>query len=344
MIRIHALLAAGKFPNATTIARALEVSTKTAQRDLEFLTYRMNLPVKYHPQKFGYYYTEPVDNLPTLQVSEGEVFALLVAEKALHQYRGTPFEERLTGAFRKLAESLPETVTLNLAEWDRAISFRTTAEPSLHAEVMETLSRALQYRQQLRLVYRKPGAKQSEERIIDPHHLANVNGDWYLFGFDQLRQAIRTFSPSRILSAEPTGKTFTRPPRFVLDQQLRGSFGIHSTEGEFHVVLRFDESVADYIREKRWHPSQKLTELADGQLKLELTLGSLSEVQRWALGWGGACEVLGPPALAEGVTTAAERILSRVKNQKLAPPLAAEESRKPKKTIPARRTKSPTES
>jgi proteasome accessory factor B len=309
MMRIHAMLAKGGYPNTSTISRELEVSPKTAQRDLEFMTNRLNLPLKYHPQRFGYFYTEPVESFPTLQVTEGEIFALLVAEKAVQQYRGSPFEDRLKGAFRKLAESLPETVTLNLADWDRAFSFRTSAEPILHAEVMEALSGALQKRQQLRLAYRKPGAQQSEERIVDPYHLANINGDWYLFAFDQLRQAIRTFAPARILSVEPTGKIFARPARFVLEQQLQDSFGVHSREGDFKVVLHFDSSVADYIREKRWHPSQKLTELPEGGVELRLRLGSLGEVNRWVLGWGGACRVIGPDLLKESVRRAAEQIL-----------------------------------
>ncbi len=310
-MRIHGLVAAGKYPNASTISRELEISSKTVQRDLEFMATRMNLPLKYHPRKFGYYYTEAVDGLPTLQVSEGEVFALLVAEKALHQYRGTPFEKRLAGAFRKLAKGLPETVTLNLEDWDRAISFRTSVEPIMSGEVMETLSHALQHREQLRLGYRKPGAAQTELRVVDPYHLANVNGDWYLFAFDQLRGAIRTFSPARILTAETTGKTFPRPPRFLLEQQLQDSFGIHSKEGEFIVVLRFDEAVSDYIREKRWHASQKLSELPHGRVELRLQLGSLVEIQRWVLGWGGACEVIKPAELATGVRNAATRILGR---------------------------------
>lgn len=310
MMRIHSMLLNESYPNANTISRELEVSPKTAQRDLEFMANRLNLPLKYHPKRFGYFYTEPVESFPTLQVSEGEIFALLVAEKAVQQYRGSPFEDRLKGAFRKLAESLPETVTLNLADWDRAFSFRTSAEPILHAEVMESLSSALQKRQQLRLVYRKPGAQQSEERIVDPHHLANINGDWYLFAFDQLRQAIRTFAPARILSVEPTGKTFARSARFVLEQQLRDSFGVHSREGDFRVVLRFDAAVADYIREKRWHPSQQLTELSKGRVELRLRLGSLGEVQRWVLGWGGACTVMAPAPLQAGVRHAAEQILA----------------------------------
>jgi predicted DNA-binding transcriptional regulator YafY len=311
MMRIHAALQAGGFPNASRLGADLEVCTKTVHRDLEFMRDRMGLPIEFDPARNGYRYTEEVDALPTLQISEGELFALMVAEKALQQYRGTPFEHRLVSALRKLERALPDTISLNLADWDHTISFRTTAEPVVHVPVLAQLADAIQHRHQLRLGYRKPGARATEERTVDPYHLANVNGDWYLFAFDHLRQAIRTFVPTRIQSAEPTGKSFQRPARFALEKQLRDSFGVHSREGDFEVVLRFDEAVADYLREKRWHPSQKNTELPGGTLELRLRLGSLVEVQRWVLGWGGHVEVIAPPELVDGLRRAARQILDR---------------------------------
>jgi proteasome accessory factor B len=265
---------------------------------------RLNLPLAYDETRFGYHYTEEVDSFPTLQISEGELFALLVAEKALQQYRGTPFEKRLVGAFQKLARSLPDTVSLNLAEWDQTISFHTSAEPLLDLAVIDTLASAASQRRQLRLRYRKPNAE-PEERIVDPYHLANINGDWYLFAFDHLRKAIRTFVPGRIASAVPTGEVFDRPAKFTLPRELKDSFGVHSRQGDFTVVVQFDPAVSDYIREKRWHPSQRLEETPGGGVELTLRLGSLAEVQRWILGWGGAVRVVAPPELVASVLRAA---------------------------------------
>lgn len=311
MLRIHDALSEERYPNSNTLAAALEVNPKTILRDLEFMRDRMNLPIEWDAKNRGFHYTESVEAFPTMKITEGELIALLVAEKALHQYRGTPYEDRLVAALRKLEQALPETVSLNLADLNHTISFRTTAEPVVNLPIMETLFRAAQEREQLRLSYKKPGAKQPEERVVDPYHVANVNGDWYLFAFDHGRKAIRTFAPVRILKAVSTGKTFARPTRFQLDQQLRDSFGVHSREGEFDVVIQFEESVSDYIREKRWHPSQELRELAEGRLELRMRLGSLQEVQRWVLGWGGGARVVGPPELLASVRQASARLVER---------------------------------
>jgi predicted DNA-binding transcriptional regulator YafY len=309
MMQIHQAIQSGKFPNASGLAAELEVSSKSVHRDLEFMRDRMDLPLEYDGARRGFYYTEPVSAFPTLQITEGELFALLVAEKALQQYRGTNYEKPLVSAFKKMSASLPDTISLNLEDWEQTISFRTSAEPILNLEIFDALGKAAAKRQQLEISYRKPGQRQTESRLVDPYHLANINGEWFLFAYDHLRKDIRTFAPARIKALKLTGKNFARPQKFSLEKRLRDSFGVRSAQGEFQVAIRFHETVADYIREKKWHDSQEMIELKDGGVELRLKLSSLEEIERWVLGWGGNAVVVKPAELAAMVKTSAEKIL-----------------------------------
>ncbi len=315
MLRIHQAIQAGGYPNASSLAAELEVSAKSIHRDLEFMRDRLQLPLEFDRRRLGYYYTEHVNSFPTVQITEGELFALIVAEKALQQYRGTSFEKPLLSAIRKMEQSLPETISLDLADVERTISFRTRAEPILNLEIFEELAKATAARQQLELTYRKPGQQSAEQRLVDPYHLANINGEWFLFAYDHLRKDIRTFVPGRIKAVRRTGKLFERSQKFSLEKRLRDSFGVHSGRGEFEVVLRFTREVADYIREKKWHESQQLFELKDGGVELRLKLSGLTEVERWVLGWGGNAMVLRPPELAENIKRTAQRLLRSVSSK-----------------------------
>lgn len=289
----------------------LEVSTKTIQRDLDFMRDRLSLPLAYNETHKGFHYTAEVGSFPSVPISEGELFAMVVAEKALQQYRGTPFEKPLVTAFKKMASSLPDAISVNLSDWDETISFRTTGEPILNLPVLETFTTAIAQHRQLVLKYRKPGSRQAEQRVVDPYHLANVNGDWFLFAYCHLRKDIRTFVPSRTLEAHRTGKKFKRPTQFSLKKQLKNSFGIHSGRSEYEVVARFEPNVADYIREKRWHPSQHIVEIRDGGLELHLKLSSLPEVQRWLMGWAGKVTIISPAELVDAVREAAQQVLQK---------------------------------
>src|SRR5215471_9749748 len=125
MLKIHQELRSGRYPNAADLARKLEVSAKSIHRDLDFMRDRLELPIEYNGSRFGYYYSEKVNAFPTFQITEGELLALVVAEKALQQYRGTNFEKPLLSALKKMSQALPETISLSLSAAEQAISFRT---------------------------------------------------------------------------------------------------------------------------------------------------------------------------------------------------------------------------
>jgi proteasome accessory factor B len=114
MMRFHNLVQNQEYPNCTTLAREFEVSVRTIKRDLDFMKYRMDLPVEFDGHRNGYHYTRPVEHFPQLPISEAEVFALLVAHKAIAQYHGTPFERPLAMAFRKLTGQLDRSVQFSL--------------------------------------------------------------------------------------------------------------------------------------------------------------------------------------------------------------------------------------
>jgi predicted DNA-binding transcriptional regulator YafY len=310
MLHIHQAVKDAKYPTASTLAKEMEVSAKSIQRDIDFMRDRLKMPLHYDFYRNGWMYTEKVTAFPSLQITEGEVVALVMAEKALKQYRGTTFEKPLLSAIQKMQDSLPDTISVSLADMDRSISFQTRVEPIVNMEIFDALARATATRRQIVIDYRKPAHASPEKRTIDPYHFANINGEWYLFAYDHGRKDIRTFVPARVKSVKQTGRTFKLSEKFSLEKRLRDSFGVHSGEGEFEVVLRFTNKVADYIREKRWHDSQVLKELKGGEVELKMKLSSLGEVERWVLSWGGNATVVRPKELAKSVHESAKRLLS----------------------------------
>lgn len=59
--------------------------------------------------------------------------------------------------------------------------------------------------------------KKNENRKIRPYQLVLENDVCYLFGFDEMRNADRIFSLSRIKNAEIIEETFTLPEDFEFD-------------------------------------------------------------------------------------------------------------------------------
>lgn len=320
MLRIHQIIkdapSAKKryrnlYPNATDIANELEVSYKTVVRDINFMRDRLNLPIEYHQVNHGYYYSQEVASFPTIQISEGELFSLLIARKAIASYQGTSFEEPLKKAFRKLADSLPKSINIHLDDWDRAISFHSASVPIVNLETFNQLAQSVIHHEQLRIWYQKPTEQEASERLIDPIQLVHVGGEWYLLGWCYKRKKVLTFHILRIKKIKKTNCPCAEHKEFSAEKYLHDSFSIYTGETAYHITLRIDKSVANYFRERSWHSSQKNEELRDGNLKVHFTLNSLEEIQRWILSWGGLICALKPKELVQRIHDAAQQTLKK---------------------------------
>ncbi len=307
MLRIHDELRRGAFTNCTKLAAALEVSRKTIVRDIAFMRDRLELPIEFDPRINAYRYTHPVSAFPTVHVSEGELLALLVARKALEQYRGTPFHRQLEVSFDKLTAGLKDRITFSPADELRSVSFKNVGLGRADLAIFNTLSTAVLRQQEVEFEYRKPGEAAAARRRVQPYHLAHRENLWYLVAFDQERGALRTFALPRIARATLSPTHFTRPADFSPEKFFASALGVLGGERDYRVVIRFTAAVADRVREREWHESQELRALSDGRLELRLRLGALPEIERWVLTWGREAEVLQPAELRERlrVTTTA---------------------------------------
>ncbi len=300
-MRIHARLKAGDYPNCRKVAEDLEVSSKTTQRDIDFMRDRLGLPIEYDALRFGFYYTEEVTSFPNIEVSEGEVAALFVAQKALAQYRGTPFERPLRSAFRKIADSLKDRVSFSWSDMEEAISFHSAGASVADLALFETVSQAVLKSVELEFEYRKLKSKGYEPRRVRPFHIACLENQWYLFAEDLERKELRTFALPRMRKVHSTTKHFRRPADFSITKVLSGSFGVFSGGKKERIRLEFDAFAARLVSERTWHESQRIREAKDGSITLQLELGGLEEIQRWVLSWGRHVRVLEPLALRERI-------------------------------------------
>ena len=285
-----------RYPNCSSLAEEWEVSRKTIQRDIEYMRYQLDAPLEYSAKHRGYWYTEEQFTLPAMNIRESDLFGIYLADKLLVQYEGTPVYDSLCSVFEKIKQSLPEKIPLDSSDQEKFTvfpPFSTTIDPAVWDVMMQSLRSSLQ----VSIMYKTPG-QLSLNRLLDPYHAVRFEGDWYIIGYCHLREEVRTFSLSRMVTAKQTGEAFVIPKNFDF-QKLSGShFGVHWGEEEINVKILFNKRVADYIKERIWHPSQRITEHDSGEVTLALTVNHLLELKRWILSWGSGAKVLAPDSLA----------------------------------------------
>ena len=313
MLQVHEHLQSGRRTNCRTLADALEVSKRTILRDIDFMRDQLGLPIEYDHGSHGFFYTREVVQFPTVKISEGELVALSVARKALTQYRGTPYEKPLRDAFEKLTAGLRDQIQFSWnGDLDSSISFRAAGQSVGDLGTFEAISQAVLQSEELEFFYLKLAGEQAERRRVQGLHLACIDNQWYLFGRDLHREgSIRTFALTRMTEVENTGCHFEKPVGFSLDEHLAGSFGVFSSQAAESVQLRFDSFSARLIREREWHPSQRLLTAEDGSLGFTMHIGISPEVERWILGWGEHVEVLSPTSLRRSIADTAALMVKR---------------------------------
>jgi proteasome accessory factor B len=298
----------GRYPNRTQLAREIEVTTKTIQRDIDYMRYQLNVPIEFDYARGGYYFTRPMTELPLFQLTESELVSIFVAQKALEAYKGTAFEQPLRSAFQKLqaaTRSSGATVSVSWGDLQSEISFRHFGAHLPDATIFAELAKAIHDERLVQFEYKKLHAKTYERRLVEPWHLACVSGQWYLLGHDQDRQARRIFVLARMANIVGTGRPFSRsrPTDADIRKLFENSFQVWQSENAKleEIALRFTGRAAQLVRERNWHPSQQIQELAGGNLELSLTLNSLEEIVPWILSWGKDCEVVSPVKLQKKV-------------------------------------------
>ncbi|WP_394847238.1 WYL domain-containing protein [Pendulispora brunnea] len=104
---------------------------------------------------------------------------------------------------------------------------------------------------------------------------------------------------------------FALPENFNVEDFLEGEFGIAAATRKTRVLIEFDAKVADEIRARKVHPSQRVATAPDGRIRLSMNVGKIDEVRRWILGFGSSARVLEPAELIEDIRASLRAALDR---------------------------------
>ncbi|MDX2109868.1 MAG: WYL domain-containing transcriptional regulator [Verrucomicrobiota bacterium] len=300
LLKIQHGIQAGGNPTCQQLAEVLGISKRTVQRSIRYLKEMRGHAIVYDPKTDGYSYQQDVATLTELALTRREMMGLFLSSKAYTQHAGTPFQAEVKSAIKKLGYCLRGQITFSITGLERALSFKhpvAVVEP----HITETLCEAMLDGEEIRFDYRNGRGEKTESRNLQPWGFRVVEQKWYVLGFCTLRMEERTFALSRISNPRKTGGRFTRPGDFNPEERLTQSFGVYKGSESHAIHLRFTADAAPQVRERVWHASQSITELPEGGIEFSLRLDSLVEIERWILGWGDRCTVLGPPALIEQI-------------------------------------------
>lgn len=279
---------------AVELANKLDVDRRTIYRDLDFLC-QQGIPIWQDDGHFGINRTR---YLSTLHLTYHEAIALVLAGLLLSRSfdRHNP---HVAAALRKLAVTLPRPLTDHLKRAAERVQAHGSGQR--HVSVLEALAEGWGDRRKVQVDYRSPRSGALRQRVIAPYALEPTASGIYVIGHDDWAGDIRTFKLDRLEGAAVLAEPFTVAEDFDLEAFLDSGWRIMAGEDTQEVVLRFTESAAAHVAERRWHPSQTLDLLPQGGCLLTVCVAEPLEMQPWIRSWGAQVEVLAPAWLREQI-------------------------------------------
>ncbi len=310
LLKIITLVKANPKLTRADLARLCEVdSVRTIQRDINSLAIA-EVPIYWSGDG---YEIMPNFFLPPVALSLEEALSLVLSSKAYSGGEGKFQEGPTKSAISKIIATLPKA-TRELIE---ATSDKIDIESREAANMGGLISRLYQAvlnTRQIRINYYSYSRNSISERILDPYALTFRRRAWYLIAFCHTRNDIRMFRTNRIKTLDYTGKTFSHPSDFSLEEYMGNTW--QTMRGgkdakEAVVVVKFDAKGAPLVKEVKWHPTQHIEDLSDGSILYTATVSGTEEIKLWILQFGYNAEVLSPESLRDEMATTAERMYHR---------------------------------
>jgi predicted DNA-binding transcriptional regulator YafY len=288
------------------LAALCDVTTRTIRRDLQAL----------EEAGFPLFDDKSRDDGKTRWMVNGQAFkglsagltvselcALYFSRTLLESLSGTPFRDDVESAFEKLSSALTPHMRQFLDQLPRVIAtkadpMRRREDPRTQRLIARALEATLQHRQAT-IVYHSKSSDRTKSYLVHPYRLAYAQGGLYLLAYVPEYREVRTFAVERLQELSLLEDRFT-PIEELPDAAFPHSLGVHSGTPE-RIELEFEPAVADYVRSREWHPSQRLTATESGAVRVTLDVCRDRALHSWILSFGPFARVVAPQALAREI-------------------------------------------
>ena len=300
--------------SAGTLARELEVSTRTVLRDVEALS-AAGVPVYAERGRHGGFALLPGFRTELTGLNHDEALALLTAGSGRGE-QAFGLGAALASAMRKVVDALPEghRVTANdaarriLVDPETDLLSRRLVAEEIPGPIMSEVRRAVLAGHRLRIRYAAVD-RTPTWRTVDPIGLVTVRDKGYLLATNA--GADRTYRLSRILAAEELPEPAQRPDRVDLDTIWQERSTRFRAGGDVvTVLLRVDPARRDELMGTALAVHTEEID-PDGWLRLEVTFQDARHAE-WAL-WqlSTGAEALAPQSLRTALHDRAAAIAAR---------------------------------
>ena len=251
-----------------------------------------------------------VRHAPALRLSPTELMALTLSRRLIAPLEGTALHASLQSALTKASAALPPEGLALVQQLESTFSVGLGPHKCYkrHRAVIERVTQAIAEKKRIQMRYDSAARGRVTRREVDPYRLWYASGGLCLIGYCHLRNEPRMFAVERIKSIMPTNRPYQIPLHFDFEAFVEDSLTVMRGP-RIDLELEFDKPTAAWVKDRIWHPSQQLTRLPGGEMRMTFTVADSRELVGWVLSFGSGATVVRPESLRTAVKEEATKIL-----------------------------------
>lgn len=234
------------------------------------------------------------------------LLSVYLLKAALPQFQALEVTDDLTALLDRVDKAHPGEVfstdliaSITLGEYQGATQ--------ISSDDLDTIITAIVNKQWLRITYKRT----DNTFEIYPYRLIPYLGRLYIAAWNRKHRQFITLAADKVRKADTAPRIKEAAPAFSINDFMSNRFGIWDSPTVETIIIRASKDIYHEIAPRRWHPTQQLTDLADGGIEIRLRTGISYELISWILHWSPHLTVVKPRSLKEEVK---KRLTEALKN------------------------------
>lgn len=309
------------------IAEALHVTTRSARRYL-WRIQKFDFELEQVPSetRAPLWRVKPIERPRKIGLRRAQSYALLAARRLFEPMRGSAMFDEIDLAVRNLLTLAnrpgrgPNAGMVDTALEERFVHL--PAEPANYRDHTEEIDVFYHAVADLRPVTcrHRPAFVEETTKTLHPYAMVMYQDAIQIVAADATAGTPEdepgTYPLHELADAALSmSERFDLPPDFHLRRFYQGRFGLFPSKRRTRIVVDFDAAGASRIRHVQVHPTQRLSALRGGGVRMTCQVEDVDAVLRWVLGFGSQARVIEPESLRRRVIRELRGALSSYRNR-----------------------------
>lgn len=276
----------------------VDISKETIQKDIAQMRMSppdgFDAPIYFNRAKGGYEYTDPDFSMLSVKLSDSDIEAIKESAEILKLIGGSRVSEKFNTAIEKI-------MTTFLEEFPESQKKETHLQtmvppPSRGFEHFDLFYSACSQKTPVSFIHYSYKKRNFSSITIHPFLIKEFENKWYIIGYSEKHNEVRTFGMDRIYSPHKILKRFIKLDKTAMESLQKDYYGVFPipNQPKQKIIIQTSVLATHYFVAYPIHESQDVQKQPEGDAIIHFDLVPTLELTRLFLSHGYHVKIVSP--------------------------------------------------